>query len=47
MVKLVLCLILFVAGTVRSEVSEDYLIDELPAEPENVDDVSLLNSMLE
>lgn len=47
MVKLVLCLILFVAGTIRSEVSEDVLIDEVPVEPEYVDDISPLNSMVE
>lgn len=47
MVKLVLCLVLFVAGTIRSEVSEDVLIDEVPVEAGNFDDVSPLNSMVE
>lgn len=47
MVKLVLCLILFVCGTIRSEVSEDVLIDDVPMEPVNVDESSPLNSMID
>lgn len=45
MVKVVLCLILVVfavAGSIRSEVLEDVLIDEVPVD---VDGISPLNSM--
>lgn len=43
MVKLILCLLLFVVGTIRSEVFEDVLIDEV----ENVDEISPLNSTVD
>ena len=47
MVRLVLCLILFVAGTISSEVTEDVLFDEIPLEVNDVDEISPLNSMAE
>lgn len=43
MVSLVLCLILFVAGTIRAEVPEEVSYNELPVE---VDDFAILNSTL-
>lgn len=47
MVKLVLCLILFVAGVIRSEVSEDVVIDEFPIESDNIDEIDPLNSTVD